>query len=316
VVLELVCQHCHSHLTTDVSKAGLRAKCPKCRGRIQIPTAPQASVDDVVDAEVVGLDGAPISEHAAIDRKACPLCGEQISREAVKCRYCGEILDKSMVGVFGIASSRDPGWKNVRSGLSVLYVCVGVIAAVLCGMGAASAIDGAMAIEEGESSPIVLLALGLGAFVILFAGLGTIVGQGLCMSVPKDTGARGYAVGAFAAMVASVMFSFAAFSAQGQSLKMARGFCSLAGMFLFIMFIRKAADALGEVAVARSAGRLASFGVLFVAVIAALIVGAMMEQMEVLLIGSVVALVCFFVAILWFLRVVRGLRVAIDGAMR
>ena len=27
------------------------------------------------------------------DRKPCPMCGEMIQKDAVKCRYCGEIFD-------------------------------------------------------------------------------------------------------------------------------------------------------------------------------------------------------------------------------
>ncbi len=327
MVIEVICTHCRATLTTNESKAGLRAKCPKCRGKIQIPAITPLTADDVVDAEVVSVEDAVIGEkHTAIDRKACPVCGEQIASQAVKCRYCGEIFDKSMVGVLGLSGARDPGWKQVRAGLSTIYICSGVIFAAICGMGVLGGIlGGAGALGGDEQPPFLPIALGVSTVAILIAGIGLIVGQGLCMNVPKSSGAHGYAVGAFVAMIASVMLSFASVSAQGDSLRLARSLATLAGMLLFLLFIRKAADALGAIDVARSAGRLASFGlVLAVTLLVSLFLmmaavrGSQGERIEdssslaVLGIVSLVALIGVFVAVIWFLRVLRGLRTAID----
>jgi hypothetical protein len=79
---------------------GKRTKCPKCGGIIEIqsPTA-----DEIFEAEEAPLN--PFSDEdfelnkpaapAATDgdRKPCPMCGEMIQKDAVKCRFCGEIFD-------------------------------------------------------------------------------------------------------------------------------------------------------------------------------------------------------------------------------
>jgi predicted RNA-binding Zn-ribbon protein involved in translation (DUF1610 family) len=102
VPIQVTCTHCNAKLTTDDSKAGRKAKCPKCGGVIEIPMPQSLGADDVLEAEVDPFRGlsddyqledpvpAPTSTS---DRKPCPMCGEMISKDAVKCRYCGEIFD-------------------------------------------------------------------------------------------------------------------------------------------------------------------------------------------------------------------------------
>jgi predicted RNA-binding Zn-ribbon protein involved in translation (DUF1610 family) len=104
VAIQVHCSHCNAKLTTDDSKAGRKAKCPKCGGVIEIPMPPSLGVDDVLEAEVDPFRGlsdnyeledpapAPTSTSTG-DRKPCPMCGEMIASDAVKCRYCGEIFD-------------------------------------------------------------------------------------------------------------------------------------------------------------------------------------------------------------------------------
>jgi len=102
VAIQVSCSHCHAKLTTDDSKAGRKAKCPKCGGVIEIPMPPSLGADDVLEAEVDPFRGLsddyqledPVpAPTATADRKPCPMCGEMIAKDAVKCRYCGEIFD-------------------------------------------------------------------------------------------------------------------------------------------------------------------------------------------------------------------------------
>jgi predicted RNA-binding Zn-ribbon protein involved in translation (DUF1610 family) len=90
-------------LKTADSSAGKRAKCPKCGGIIEIPAAtpvPPAADEYALEAEPNPLAGFSDEElssgpaaPAANDRKPCPACGEMIVRDAVKCRFCGEVFD-------------------------------------------------------------------------------------------------------------------------------------------------------------------------------------------------------------------------------
>jgi predicted RNA-binding Zn-ribbon protein involved in translation (DUF1610 family) len=81
------------------SAAGKTTSCPKCGGKIEIPTP--GEFDDILEAEVAPSRpftdddfASPVPAAAADgDRKPCPMCGEMIQKDAVKCRHCGEIFD-------------------------------------------------------------------------------------------------------------------------------------------------------------------------------------------------------------------------------
>ena len=99
VPIKVTCAGCGASLTAPDTSAGLQATCPKCDAVIQVPIA-QAE-DEIVEAEATPFDG-PAGEEASSDvveqneRKPCPACGEMIIRDAVKCRFCGEIFDPAL----------------------------------------------------------------------------------------------------------------------------------------------------------------------------------------------------------------------------
>ena len=111
--IQVVCPSCKAAFKASETAAGKQARCPKCSGVIEIPAAGAAAAadDEIVDAEEassqsLGDDAADEAFAGLTDptgRKPCPLCGEMIVSDAVKCRYCGEVLDKSMAGVLGEA---------------------------------------------------------------------------------------------------------------------------------------------------------------------------------------------------------------------
>src|SRR5688500_19301252 len=84
--------------------AGKKAKCPKCGGAIEIPT-PVIEEEEILDDEVAEDQPAsiydedefevepPVALPKVEDRKPCPMCGEMIQKNAVKCRHCGEVFD-------------------------------------------------------------------------------------------------------------------------------------------------------------------------------------------------------------------------------
>ena len=66
--------------------------------------------------------------------KKCPFCAEQIQNEAVKCRYCGEFLDKPV----GTSSEAPYGaktkWYHTTSTIVIALLCLGPLALPLVWM--------------------------------------------------------------------------------------------------------------------------------------------------------------------------------------
>ena len=92
MTIEFHCPHCQHVLVTDDEKAGRAAKCPGCGSRIEIPAAFEESPSNQVGGD---------SEAPRTDTRPCPVCGAEIKRAAVKCRYCQagvEVLDTPVGG--------------------------------------------------------------------------------------------------------------------------------------------------------------------------------------------------------------------------
>ena len=114
MAIQVSCGSCGSSFNAPDSAAGKQAKCPKCGGPIKIPTP--APAEEILDAELAPSSPYDDDDFAVeppaklpddVDRKPCPKCGEMIQRNAMKCRFCGEILDPLLR-----AQSRGVGTSN------------------------------------------------------------------------------------------------------------------------------------------------------------------------------------------------------------
>ena len=125
--IKVQCEGCGVSLTTPDEYAGRSATCPKCGHAIQIPQAEEEIYDaedslfDELDAEEASAD-----EVGDNDRRPCPMCGEMILTDAIKCRYCDEIFDETL---------KKQQKKAVASGDDDLSVGEWVVAILCSGIG-------------------------------------------------------------------------------------------------------------------------------------------------------------------------------------
>lgn len=108
MTIEFHCPHCQHFLVTDDEKAGRAAKCPGCGTRIEIPGAREESPPNQVGGG---------SETPSTDIRPCPVCGAEIKRAAVKCRYCQAAVEGLDVPVGGQQHEVGPADSQLAAGL-------------------------------------------------------------------------------------------------------------------------------------------------------------------------------------------------------
>jgi hypothetical protein len=322
VPIQVTCPSCSSSFKAPDSASGKRAKCPKCNGVIDIPGGVPAA--EILDAEEVpAANGAdeyevePPSSGATDEvRRPCPLCGELISPKAVKCRYCGEVFDQSMVGIVGgTADMRDPRWEKVRTGVALVYYSVIVILLAVILMVIIGGVMGAMEGGRPDAGPSVgmMIVFGIAGIVMLCAGIASLVGYVMCAYVPEVSGAKKYITGSLFCMVINFMCGFISGAAGIEALSALGSLFSLGGWVMFILFIRHTAEYLGNQALASSAGRFLIFAVvMFVGAFGLGIALAVAETPALLGILGLAAIIGGLIGFVWYVNMLQKLMTTID----
>jgi predicted RNA-binding Zn-ribbon protein involved in translation (DUF1610 family) len=149
VPIQVTCASCQSQFNAPDNAAGKRTKCPKCGGIIDIQApapkpAPAPKEEEVFEAEEVPYtpftdDDFEVEKPAALpasteDRKPCPMCGEMIQKDAVKCRFCGEIFDpvlKKQEKKKGKSSATDEDMSTGEWVVAIICSGIGCIAGII-----------------------------------------------------------------------------------------------------------------------------------------------------------------------------------------
>lgn len=95
MTIRVTCDTCGKVLKAKEEHAGKKAKCPDCGSIVAVPRQEilDAEADDPFDFGAASSD----DDYAAADaQRSCPACGEEIKKDARKCRFCGEILDPNL----------------------------------------------------------------------------------------------------------------------------------------------------------------------------------------------------------------------------
>lgn len=97
--IQFKCGSCGATLRAAAEKVGKKTRCPKCK-EVSVVPAPDAPVAEEATPEPAITATKPHeplapAQFEELERKPCPYCGESILSTAVKCRHCGEFLDRS-----------------------------------------------------------------------------------------------------------------------------------------------------------------------------------------------------------------------------
>jgi hypothetical protein len=92
-MIRFECPHCGQAIKAKDGMAGKLSQCPVCGGHFQIPEAIPDWFGEVLQ-EPAAPPPPPEQQPPEPKTKSCPFCAEQILKDAVKCRFCGEFLDE------------------------------------------------------------------------------------------------------------------------------------------------------------------------------------------------------------------------------
>ncbi len=84
------CPSCGRKMNVADKHAGKTVRCPECDNHLVVPRLKPSAETAISDAP----PSAPLAAVVDDDFAPCPYCKEEIRSTAVKCKHCGERLDR------------------------------------------------------------------------------------------------------------------------------------------------------------------------------------------------------------------------------
>jgi predicted RNA-binding Zn-ribbon protein involved in translation (DUF1610 family) len=89
------CPACGKALQAQDDAIGLTVRCPGCQSTAAVPETSEGEESYSLSAEREPSRSPAVGGHDD-GRRPCPMCGEMIAANAIKCRFCGEIFDETL----------------------------------------------------------------------------------------------------------------------------------------------------------------------------------------------------------------------------
>ena len=93
------CPGCNLEIKVPDQAGGRTGTCPRCHVKVRVPDQelPAAPLQGVRAGAAPAAPSAPAPVPAPVAQVPCPSCGEMISAQAKKCRFCGEELAPAQI---------------------------------------------------------------------------------------------------------------------------------------------------------------------------------------------------------------------------
>jgi phage FluMu protein Com len=95
MAIKFRCPSCGKTLQAQDDAIGLTVRCPGCQSTTAVPETSEGEETYGMSAEQEPSRSPAAGGHDD-GRRPCPMCGEMIAANAIKCRFCGEIFDETL----------------------------------------------------------------------------------------------------------------------------------------------------------------------------------------------------------------------------